>query len=358
MTRIFDKIYPSGELLREHKLCMELCLFSYTKNSKEKIKETNLGELVYKTEIAKPLKPLFFIIFNNDRKECYIVVRGTKNFFDVISDVDGRFVIFNGSPSHSGFVLSGQNVINTIPLHIFDKIVEGGYKVYFTGHSLGGASAVIASIYFKQKFPDVPLRCVTFGSPPVFNEDVSAQLKSYIDSVVCIGDPVPFLCVHNFHPFNSYKSFKLIVWSFLRAALATYPKHVNLITSESHSIADITYPLLVPAGNIYALGVDKGTKKVFDVVGVRLLSYAYFNGVYTWLSAGLHRYSFYIQQYNDMMDRFVENNYSVELQTEDESDARNRLKVGYFNGATQNRHKILSHATQDIPAPSVHDLFS
>ena len=66
--------------------------------------------------------------------------------------------------------------------------------IIFTGHSLGGALATLSSLYFKCKYPEAEISCITFGSPragcsefaKLFNENIDESYRFVNDN-----DPVP-----------------------------------------------------------------------------------------------------------------------------------------------------------------------
>lgn len=66
--------------------------------------------------------------------------------------------------------------------------------IIFTGHSLGGALATLSSLYFKCKYPEAEISCITFGSPragcsefaKLFNDNIEESYRFVNDN-----DPVP-----------------------------------------------------------------------------------------------------------------------------------------------------------------------
>ena len=63
-------------------------------------------------------------------------------------------------------------------------------QLFFTGHSLGGALAIIALKYFAS---DASGACYTFGSPPVGTKDFENKLKTPLYRIVNHLDIVPNL---------------------------------------------------------------------------------------------------------------------------------------------------------------------
>jgi hypothetical protein len=55
-----------------------------------------------------------------------------------------------------------------------------GYSVIFTGHSLGGAVANLASASFILQFPNTDVKLYTFGQPRVGND----KYAEYLDKLI------------------------------------------------------------------------------------------------------------------------------------------------------------------------------
>lgn len=73
-----------------------------------------------------------------------------------------------------------------------DTIIEP--EIIFTGHSLGGALATIGSLYYKYKYPEITVSCITFGSPRVGSKQFVDIFNNKIDNsyrFVNDNDPVP-----------------------------------------------------------------------------------------------------------------------------------------------------------------------
>lgn len=72
--------------------------------------------------------------------------------------------------------------------------IDANPSIIFTGHSLGGALATLSSLYFKCKYPEAEVSCITFGSPragcseftKLFNDNIEESYRFVNDN-----DPVP-----------------------------------------------------------------------------------------------------------------------------------------------------------------------
>lgn len=171
-----------------------------------------------------------------------IAFRGTESSEDILTDLKLFQVPFylpnisyTETPNvHQGFNLQFQAIKFDLHQHI-EKILKSHKieKLVFTGHSLGGALATIASVYFSSKYPLLELTCFTLGSPRVgdtkfikiFNERIKNSYRYVNDN-----DPVP--CVPTVWRFEHVKGLiwlhqdtvkrEIPVWRFYRFLKNTF----------------------------------------------------------------------------------------------------------------------------------------
>lgn len=111
-----------------------------------------------------------------------------ETFFDVFTDLYAAMHIDEtGVKTHKGFQIAFQKVETEIR-----QQVQGlaDYGLYITGHSLGGALALIATSAINSENLGA---CYTFGSPKVGNEEFDDKIKAPIYRVINSYDVVPFL---------------------------------------------------------------------------------------------------------------------------------------------------------------------
>lgn len=131
-----------------------------------------------------------YVETDDARRRQWIVVRGTANLANVKLDadynqiVDGRLRV----PLHKGFADAALQVYG------FAKpLLQPGYDTRVTGHSLGGAAAVIVLMLLKEDGLALG-PAITFGQPKVTNRDGSRTYRSLpLLRIVNDQDPVPLL---------------------------------------------------------------------------------------------------------------------------------------------------------------------
>ena len=280
--------YDDKELLNEHVFCMKLCQFSYDPVDNFVVPK-EWGQTVFYQPEAQPMYPIFFVIQNVPKKELYICVRGSRHVNDFWSDGNASVQDLYGSPSHKGFVLSGTNVFNNLPWGAVNSAINSKWRILFTGHSLGGATAAVLLMMFRRKFPDANLKCVTFGCPGVIIKELNEEWYPLIDSVIHIGDPIPFACLHNFYAgANTGLS---ILTAMGKAILQSEYFPLTFLDSNGKESVAPEYKLLVPPGRVFAVGLSRAGK-------LRLVEYkdtAYFDGFQYFLNQACHLISFYVK---------------------------------------------------------------
>jgi len=195
-------------LLKEDILnCARLSTICYLKE--EKIHHCYSCERPYNKDsyelVFNSLKnePIFIHDFKTDcqllvteyKDSLVIVFRGTESKKDIITDLNMlreplELKDHDVYPEvHSGFL----NQFMSIKDFIIND-VEKYNNIIFCGHSLGGALATIASLYYYCYFKTKNIKCITFGSPRVgdklfanlFNKHIEESIRFVNDN-----DPVP-----------------------------------------------------------------------------------------------------------------------------------------------------------------------
>jgi hypothetical protein len=132
----------------------------------------------------------YVLATNHTTSEQLLAVRGTSNVENALVDV--AFMLLPNESTriklHQGFAKSAD--------FIFDRIkpkLNKDYRINTTGHSLGGAVAVILAMYLDAKGYDVG-EVVTFGQPKVTNITGSRKYAHLdVTRIVTPKDMVPLV---------------------------------------------------------------------------------------------------------------------------------------------------------------------
>ena len=125
-----------------------------------------------------------------------IVFRGTTNIRDWMRNVDIRAEpVEDPKPGKQGTVGHFHKGFHDGYRSVEDEINKrlagtGNMPLYITGHSLGGALAVVATWYQSAQRLAA---CYTFGAPRVGDHGLMGRFKTPIYRIVNAADPVPYV---------------------------------------------------------------------------------------------------------------------------------------------------------------------
>ena len=132
-----------------------------------------------------------------------VCFRGTESIADILTDLKISQVTFivpnleilECPQVHRGFYEQFYSVQNDLEKHIKEYLKKNkDAPIIFTGHSLGGALATLASLYFQMLLPELTVSCVTFGSPRVGDSTFVKLYEEHVKETyryVNDNDPVP-----------------------------------------------------------------------------------------------------------------------------------------------------------------------
>ena len=132
----------------------------------------------------------FFLATSDSTRTHLISVRGTSNAENAMVDLALKLLPDEktGARLHQGFSYAAKQVYAKLK-----PLVKPGYKVRATGHSLGGAVALILAMYLDADRIEVE-QVVTFGQPKVTNLSGANGIQHLnIIRVVTPTDLVPLL---------------------------------------------------------------------------------------------------------------------------------------------------------------------
>lgn len=171
----------------------------------------------------------------------WIAARGTMNFHNVLLDAESvaRSDARAGVRLHRGFEKYADAAYDSVR-----PLLRPGYRVNLTGHSLGGAAAVILMMYLRADGIEVG-EVVTFGQPKVTDAHGVARYKGApITRVVDCRDPIPLTPPHGLRSalHGAFRHFGREVILFDGPLHSVLPEHVAEradITSFWHSLPHI-----------------------------------------------------------------------------------------------------------------------
>ena len=131
-----------------------------------------------------------YVELDDAKRVQWIVVRGTSNLINIRLDEDYNKVVDSRLqiPLHKGFADAALQVYQ------FAKpLLKTDYETRVTGHSFGGAAAVIVLMLLKEDGFKLG-QAMTFGQPKVTNGDGARKYRTLpLLRFVNDKDPVPFL---------------------------------------------------------------------------------------------------------------------------------------------------------------------
>jgi len=132
-----------------------------------------------------------------------VTFRGTSTVGDAADDARAYLINFHdfGCKIHKGFNDQFKDSIDPLTLHL--RELKRDRDIYFIGHSLGGALATVASLYFTKKYSFINIHVHTYGSPRVgdynfaklFNASVKSS-KRYVNQNDIVTYAPWFFFVH------------------------------------------------------------------------------------------------------------------------------------------------------------------
>lgn len=166
----------------------------------------------------------------------HVSLPGSDNLKDWLEDFEAyeSYDARAGIHLHRGFEIAAEAVYANLKPHLNPK-----YKVQISGHSLGGAVAVILSIYLKNDGYDLA-RTITFGQPRITTaQGVARYGDMALLRVVDVNDPVPMTPVAPFEHFGA----ELILldgnkYVFLQSASASTLSEGELARTLKHISVD------------------------------------------------------------------------------------------------------------------------
>lgn len=171
-----------------------------------------------------------FLTTNNQTKSQMIAIRGSTNYSNWVANVKffkEKDQWARGVDVHIGFHNAAREVYSLIRKHL-----KKDYKTIITGHSLGGATALIVGLYLEHfNFKEVEV--ISFGQPRITNSQGAKKLNNFhLERIVNKDDLVSKLPpkLFNYRHFGSLftlSGYKYATEPFVESSRADSQRTIN-----------------------------------------------------------------------------------------------------------------------------------
>jgi len=134
------------------------------------------------------------VVSSNVTNYIAAIYAGTDNWKNVLTDIDIRMSYLGPENDpidtsvriHKGFndAVFNEGLFDDILVTVSNFLVDHpSYKIITSGHSLGGAEAILTAVGLAHYFPDLEINSITFGTPRIGDR----FWKSYSNSYTNLG---------------------------------------------------------------------------------------------------------------------------------------------------------------------------
>ena len=133
---------------------------------------------------------------DGDVLEVAIVVRGSKEIADFISDGLLAPADYRGGKAHDGILESAKwlhESYHHFLLNLLTMTGLGKVKLWLVGHSLGAGTASLAAFEFNEHSVNgtIDANALGFGTPAVVSKELSERMKETVTTVINDADCIP-----------------------------------------------------------------------------------------------------------------------------------------------------------------------
>ena len=136
------------------------------------------------------------VVAEADSDTVFVAFRGTSSRADWVRNSEMWMAKTRFGHAHAGFLRQFRAIIDPI-VQILKDLGVSTKRLVLTGHSLGGAIAVIAAPFLADVFIDKEIDVITYGAPKAannkFRETMKQNPRIRVLQVVHVSDPVPYV---------------------------------------------------------------------------------------------------------------------------------------------------------------------
>ena len=156
-------------------------------------------EMIYCQLESLPEQPSHYIAIKKGQSrwsntlELLLVVRGTKNIPDMLTDSLMDDTDYRGGKAHTGILRAGHYLVSRhMPTfeNLLDLSKKKNIKITLVGHSLGAGAAAITGMELNE-LDNFDVQVIGFGCPAILSFDLSVSTKKFITTVIGDADVIP-----------------------------------------------------------------------------------------------------------------------------------------------------------------------
>ncbi|KAK9824902.1 hypothetical protein WJX74_004800 [Apatococcus lobatus] len=199
---------PEGDVINDKQLIktwvreVEVADAVYEESTEAISKACSLepGNVVSFRATSDHLQPAYCLAKSVQHRQILLVVRGTKNFYDALTNLAGAYEAVEGGFAHHGMLKSAEWLLEQEGDRIRSLLDDHpGYGLRLIGHSLGGGTSSLLCWLLHNMPPDVPdwkphlssISCIAFACPPVLTSHLARSCTDHTTSIISQHDAVP-----------------------------------------------------------------------------------------------------------------------------------------------------------------------
>ena len=173
--------------------------------------------LIRHVKTDEPGRVGHYVAINPKEKLAFIIVKGTSELNDMITDACGVPVRHNitkpdeetpwNISCHEGVLTASLALAEEVQVLLEEFFIPTGYHVRFMGHSLGAGVACLTALLLRSRLGKLPMDVLAYAPPPMLNYEASVACKEFCTSIVNEVDVVPRASLFNLVALLRFLSF-------------------------------------------------------------------------------------------------------------------------------------------------------